>query len=107
MLAYVGDPRAEGAARALDGLATTQEPIRQMVVRAASPLRVCSTKVTGEALTACVYNTTEEPLERPSLVEPSEGGRRVRLEDTVPPHDGLRATFEGFGARAAELVIER
>jgi hypothetical protein len=107
MLAYVGDPRAEGAARSLDGLAAAQEPVRDMVVRAASAVRVCAVKAKGDALEACVYNTTDEPLSRPTLTEPSPGGRRVDLADDVPAHEGLRASFPGFGPAPQELVVAR
>ena len=107
MLAYVGDPRAEAAVKGLDGLSSAQEVVRAMVLRAASPVRVCGVQVKDDALEACVYNTTDEPVRRPELVEASENGRDVTLDDTIPPHEGLRGTFPGFGPAPAELFVRR
>ncbi len=107
MLAYVGDKRAETAARQLDGLSKPQELVREMVVRAASPLRVCGAKVQGETLQVCIDNTTDDALVSPELVEPTPGGRRAKVEATIPPHSGGTATFESFGAAAEELVVQR
>ncbi len=107
MLAYVGDARAEAAALGLDGLSAAQEPVRAMVVRAASPVRVCDARVKADVLEACVYNTTGDAVSRPKLLEPSANGRGATLEDEIPPHEGLRATFPAFGTAPAELAVQR
>ena len=76
-------------------------------VRAASPLRVCRAQVKSDTLQVCIDNTTDDPLVAPELVEPTPGGRRAKLDATIPPHSGAIATFEKFGAAAEELVVQR
>ena len=107
MLAYVGDRRAETAARQLEGLSKTQEATREMVVRAASPHRVCRAKVQGETLSVCIDNTGDDALVSPELVEPTQGGRRAKLLATIAPHSGALATFERFGTVAEELIVQK
>jgi hypothetical protein len=107
MLAYLGDRRAEAAARSLDGLSAAEEALREAVVRAASPLRVCALRGKADVLDACVDNTSDEVLSRPTLAEPTAAGRRATIDVEIPAHEGRKVSIPAFGPAPVELIVAR
>ncbi len=108
MLAYLGDGRARDAATGLSDLSDADERVRQMVLRASAPLRVCDLKAPEKgALEACLDNTSDHDEPELDLVEiaPEGGGRRVSFGEPLAASTGRRVRFGGFGELPEELSL--
>ncbi|MFT3768783.1 MAG: hypothetical protein QM820_25330 [Minicystis sp.] len=102
MLAYLRDPRAGAAARALAAQSSSDDAILARVRRAAAPVIACEVRREGEQIEACVFNGSSRPRSGLSLREvpvagaPGAGAAEPRglpIDRTVPVHDGLRLRF--------------
>jgi hypothetical protein len=96
MLAYLRDPRAEDAARALSALSAADEPLLARIRRAAAPVLACEVRRAAASVEACVFNASSRPRGGLSLREvtaPGTEARRVPIPVTVPVHEGRRITL--------------
>lgn len=114
MLAYLRDPRAESAARALQAQSAADEPLVARIRRAAAPLFACELHRTtpgpaGEdRVEACVFNGSSRPRSGLALRDvPSEGAppRTFPLALPVPVHEGRRVTWTVPSDLGAELSV--
>lgn len=87
MLAYLGDPRAEGIARGLRALAPSEEEVRKALLATAAPYVACGAN--GDE--ACVVNRTDE-LARAVLLRDAVG-KTEEVVDLFFPARGLRVPF--------------
>jgi hypothetical protein len=108
MLAYLRDPRAEGAARALGAQSAGDGPLLARIRRAAAPVIACSVRRDGEQLEACVFNGSARPRGGLTLREVIDGPgepRTVSVEHPVPVHEGLRVRVQVSPDFAEELAV--
>jgi hypothetical protein len=109
MLAWLGDPGAADAARALGDLGEAEEAMRQRILRAAQPLRVCDVAVDDAGrLTACAFNAGTEIASslRLSEVAPEGAGRSADVPGPIAPGEGARVEVPAFGGPAEELTLD-
>ncbi len=108
MLAYLGDSRAEQAARSLGELSGESALTQARILRAIRPLKLCNAKVEGDTLEVCAHNGGKERLRAARVVEVTESGtgRTRDLSDAIPPNGGLRFKLPGFGPLPEELALE-
>lgn len=108
MLAYLGDPRARDAAMGLSGLSLDEERVRDAVVRASSPLKVCGAEGDETDFSVCVFNGTSKPAPGLLVREVIETGtaREVEVMSGIPVHEGFRVPFPlGDGPPPSEVVV--
>ncbi len=109
MLAYLRDPRAEAAARALQAQSAADEPLAR--AGSAAPRRRCSPATCAApppAVEACVFNGSSRPSRGLALREIAAAGTAARsfpLEMTVPVHEGRRVTWAVPDDLGAELAV--
>lgn len=109
MLAYLRDPRADAAARALATSGAADEIVLARVRRAAANVIACDLHREGERLDACLWNGATQPKRGLSLREvpavPGAEARTVPLDVTLPVHEGVRVHLDVPGDFAPELAI--
>lgn len=114
MLAYVRDPRAKEVARALAVQSTADATTIARVRRAAAPVFACEVRRDGELLEACLYNGASGPkgglslrevTAPPAAGEQAPAPRSVKIEGTLPAHDGLRVRLRAPADMAGELAV--
>lgn len=97
MLAYLRDPRAEGAVRALAAQSGSDADLLARVHRAAAPVFACSIQRTPERLSACIFNGSAKPRPGIALREvqaaPGAEPRTLPLEHPIPVHEGYQVSF--------------
>jgi len=106
MLAYLHDARGREAAENLSDLSESDDRVRDMIVRAASPLFACNAGYKDGMLSACVVNDTENVVNNAVVQEVGPDGRRFPLAEVLPPHNGVAVHVDGFGTAAEELAIK-
>ena len=109
MLAWLGDPGAIEAARSLGDLGEAEEAVRQRILRAAQPLRVCDAAVDDAGrLRACAFNAGAAAAAdlRLSEVAPEGAGRSTDVAGPIAPGAGIRVEVPGFGGPAEELTLD-
>jgi hypothetical protein len=101
MLAWLGDPRAQGAIEQLEREhREDMTPTLAMLSDAVRSMRVCSLRVTksdkpGHAnVEACVFNASQETRERPAVVVRSADGHEERwiVEASIGAGSGVKTT---------------
>lgn len=97
MLAYLGDPRAEAAARSLGVLSPLEERRRSALLETFPPFIACDVSASG----ACVMNRSDALVRRVTLHE--RAGHHVVIDDLFFPKRGVRVETPGF---AAPLRVE-
>jgi hypothetical protein len=113
MLAYLRDPRAADAARALAVQGAGDAARLGRIRRAAAPVIACDVRREGVRLEACVFNGASQARgglslrEVPAASGPSAGRepRSLAIPGTVPVHDGLRVTLPIPADLADELAV--
>ncbi len=94
MLAYLRDPRAEAAARDLQGQSATDEALTPRIRRAAAPLFACDVRREGARVEVCVFNGSSRPVGRLALREVTgTAPRSFPLALPVPVHEGRRVSW--------------
>lgn len=110
MLAYLRDPRAEDAARALAAQSSNDDALLARIRRAAAPVFACDVKREGERLDACIFNGASQPRsgisirevpETPGATEP----RSVPIDRPIPVHEGLRVHLQVSPDFAPEIQV--
>src|SRR6185295_13146112 len=61
MLAYLRDPRAADAARALSATSAADGELLGRIRRAAAPVIACDLRREGDRLEACIFNGSSQP----------------------------------------------
>lgn len=106
LLAYLGDPRAEDAAAALEARGEVERLWRERILRAAARQSVCALEPHGPSLRACVRNLGASPVELVGLREPEGAARTFPLAPlTLEPSRGVRVEVPlGDGPVPQELA---
>ena len=100
MLAYLRDPRADAAVRALEaqGAASKEDAaLLARIRRAAAPVFACEVRRAGPRVEACVFNASSRPRSGFVLEAVGPDGATARsfpLEVAVPVHEGRRVGVE-------------
>lgn len=109
MLAYLRDPRAIEALRALGPPPPEEAETLARIRRAAAEVFACAPEAGGGRLRACVFNAGVATRRGATLVEVGETGgslRRWPIEATLPVHEGLQLDLPLEGEPPAELSVE-
>jgi hypothetical protein len=97
MLAYLRDPRAESAARALSATSAADELLIGRIRRAAAPVFACDVRRAEGKLEACVLNGSSQPRSGLAVREVLAAGKEARavpIPLTIPVHEGRRVHLE-------------
>jgi hypothetical protein len=109
MLAYLRDPRADAAARALLARGAADAETLARVRRAAASVIACDVRREGERLDACVWNGASTPKRGLALREvpasPGAPPRSVPIDGAVPVHEGIRVSFDVPADFSDEIAI--
>jgi hypothetical protein len=106
MLAYLRDPRAESAARALAAQSPAEEALLARVRRAAAPLFACDVAHGEGRLDACVFNGASLLKSGLALREVAPASPRLfPIEAPVPVHEGIRVAVPVEGDPPAEVEV--
>ncbi len=103
MLAYLRDPRADEAVRALGSQSAADEALLGRIRRAAAPVIACDVRRAAGKVEACVFNASSRPrggLILRDVVPAGTPARGAPVEVPVPVHEGRRVTLdvpEGLG----------
>ncbi len=93
MLAYLRDPRAEAAARALSAQGPADELLLARIRRAAAPVFPCEVRRAEGRVEACIFNGSSRALLSVGLREVTASGTPARsfpIPVSVPVHEGRR-----------------
>jgi hypothetical protein len=109
MLAYLRDPRAETAARALSATSAADEAAVARIRRAAAPIIACDVRREPGRVEACIFNASSRPRGglalREVLASPSDSPRRVPIAPPIPVHEGLRLSLDVPPDFAPEVAV--
>jgi hypothetical protein len=109
MLAYLRDPRADGAARALSSQSPAEEALLARVRRAAAPVFACDVRRAEGRLDACIFNGSSLPKSGLALREvgaaPGASPRTSPIEAAVPVHEGVRVAVPMEGAPPEDVEV--
>jgi hypothetical protein len=90
MLAYLRDPRAESAVRALEVQGAADGPLLARIHRAAAPVFMCDVRRTEDRVEACVFNASSKVQSGLVLRHTASGAGSFPVEVDVPVHEGRR-----------------
>ena len=109
MLAYLRDPRADSAARALAARSPADAETLARVRRAAASVIACDVHREGERLDACVWNGATTPRRglavREVLASPGAEPRIAPIDGAVPVHEGIRVRLDVPADFSDEIAI--
>ena len=105
MLAYLRDPRAESAARAIAAQSPDEEALLARVRRAAAPVFACDVARVEGRLAACIFNGASLPKAGLALREVAASPRVFPIDASVPVHEGIRVNVPVEGDPPAEIEV--
>ncbi len=109
MLAYLRDPRADAAVRALEAQGATSKEdgaLLARIRRAAAPVFACEVHRAGARVDACVFNASSRPRSGFLLEAVAPDGATAKsfpVEVALPVHEGRRVGVEVPEALGSEI----